>query len=512
MTAPAQNHTDRLPDLQILAPLAVEAAAARGGAPWAHVHRTGMGPRRSARSAELARQAAGSPVMIAGFCGALDPGLEPGDVILPTELRGPTGTTLCDDTTILAGHLQRAGFRVRRGPIASTQRLVWGSRRRALHQSGALAVDMESAWLASAVGGQPLVTLRVVMDTSHHELYRPLRTLSAFVTAYRTLRRACELAQDWAGALSSREVLLASPRASCAGVERAVEIVERVLEERGAPVYVRKQIVHNAHVVAELEERGAVFVEELDQVPRGATVIFSAHGVSPAVRREAAERGLDVIDATCPLVAKVHAEARRFAQNGFDIVLVGHEGHEEVDGTLGEAPERMHVIASPDEIGDLEVADPERVAYLTQTTLAVDDTAAVVERLRERFPALVGPASSDICYATQNRQDAVRALAAECDIVLVVGSSNSSNSRRLVEVSERAGCPALLVEDGREIPPQRLRDARRVGLTAGASAPEELVEDVIRAVEGLGSVTVTERTVAEEDIRFKLPREVRPTR
>jgi 4-hydroxy-3-methylbut-2-enyl diphosphate reductase len=371
---------------------------------------------------------------------------------------------------------------------------------------------MESAWLASAVGGQPLVTLRVVMDTSHHELYRPLRTLSAFVTAYRTLRRACEFVQDWAGALSPREVLLASPRASCAGVERAVEIVERVLEKRGAPIYVRKQIVHNAHVVAELEQRGAVFVEELEEVPRGATVIFSAHGVSPAVRREADERGLDVIDATCPLVAKVHAEARRFAQNGFDIVLVGHEGHEEVDGTLGEAPGRMHVIASPEEIGDLEVADPERVAYLTQTTLAVDDTAAVVERLRERFPALVGPASSDICYATQNRQDAVRALAAECDIVVVVGSSNSSNSRRLVEVSERAGCPALLVEGGREIPPHLLRDARRVGLTAGASAPEELVEAVIRAVEGLGSVTVSERTVAEEDIRFKLPREVRPTR
>src|SRR5436305_8877490 len=224
---------DGAPDLLVLAPLTVEAAAVRAGAPWARVHRTGMGPRRSARSAELARRAAGSPVMIAGFCGALNPELEPGDVILPTELRGPTGTTVCDDTTILAGHLRRAGFRVRQGPIASTQRLVWGSRRRALHHSGALAVDMESAWLASAVGGQPLVTLRVVMDTSRHELYRPLRTLSAFATAYRTLRRACGLVEDWARALSPRELLLASPRASCAGVERAVEVVERALEERG---------------------------------------------------------------------------------------------------------------------------------------------------------------------------------------------------------------------------------------------------------------------------------------
>jgi 4-hydroxy-3-methylbut-2-enyl diphosphate reductase len=471
-----------------------------------------MGPRRSARAAELARAEPGTPVLIAGFCGALDPELEPGDVILPTELRGPTGTTVCDDTTILAGALRRAGFGVRQGPIASSQRIVMGGRRRALARSGALAVDMESAWLASTVGGQPLVTLRVVMDTSRHELYRPVRTLSAFAKAYRTLSQACELIEDWARALSPREVLLASPRASCAGVERAVEIVERALGERGAPIYVRKQIVHNSHVVGQLEERGAIFVDELDQVPPGATVIFSAHGVSPAVRRQAAERDLDVIDATCPLVAKVHAEARRFAQNGFDIVLVGHEGHEEVDGTLGEAPDRMHVVSNAEEIETLDVQDPARVAYLTQTTLAVDDTAEVIHALRDRFPDLVGPPSSDICYATQNRQDAVRRLAQECDVVLVVGSANSSNSRRLVEVSERAGCPALLVEDGGDIPPARLRGVRRVGLTAGASAPEELVEGVVRALEGLGTVSLEERTVAREEIHFKLPPEVRPER
>jgi 4-hydroxy-3-methylbut-2-enyl diphosphate reductase len=286
-------------------------------------------------------------------------------------------------------------------------------------------------------------------------------------------------------------------------------VVERALEEREPPVYVRKQIVHNAYVVAELERRGAVFVEELDEVPSGSTVIYSAHGVSPAVRAQAAERELEVIDATCPLVAKVHAEARRFASAGMDIVLVGHEGHEEVDGTSGEAPEHTHVIASADEVETLEVEDPAKVAYLTQTTLAVDDTTDVVERLRGRFPELVGPPSSDICYATQNRQDAVRALADECDVVLVVGSGNSSNSRRLVEVSERAGCPALLVEDGGDIRPERLVGAHRVGLTAGASAPEELVQGVVGALAGLGRTVTEERSVAREEVHFRLPPEVR---
>jgi 4-hydroxy-3-methylbut-2-enyl diphosphate reductase len=241
-------------------------------------------------------------------------------------------------------------------------------------------------------------------------------------------------------------------------------------------------------------------------------VIFSAHGVSPAVRAAATRRRLDVIDATCPLVNKVHAEARRFAQSGFDIVLVGHEGHEEVDGTVGEAPARMHVIASADEVGSVQVDDPERVAYLTQTTLAIDETTGIVGALRDRFPKLVGPSSSDICYATQNRQDAVRALAEDCDTVLVVGSRNSSNSRRLVEVAERAGRPAALVEDGTDIPPELLIGADRVGLTAGASAPESLVEGVVRALDGLGGATVSERTVAREDVYFKLPPRSDPTR
>jgi 4-hydroxy-3-methylbut-2-en-1-yl diphosphate reductase len=495
-------------ELTVLAPLSVEARAVRSGAAWADVHRIGMGPRRAARGARVAEGAAA--VLIAGFCGALDPELEPGDVVLGSELRGPTGTTPLPDPSVLAGVLRRGGLRVRVGPIASSQRLVVRERRRALQRTGALAVDMESAWLASATHAQPLVTLRVVVDTHRNELHRPLRTLAGAAAAYRSLRRACALAEDWSRALGPREVVLAAPRASCAGVVRAVEVVERALEARGAPIYVRKQIVHNAHVVAELEQRGAIFVDEVDEVPSGSTVIFSAHGVSPAVRAAAAERDLDVIDATCPLVAKVHAEARRFADSGFDIVLVGHEGHEEVDGTVGEAPTRTHVIADANEVDSLEVDDPGRVAYLTQTTLAIDETAGVVDALRERFPALAGPASSDICYATQNRQDAVRSLAADCDVVLVVGSGNSSNSRRLVEVAERAGSRAALVEDGTEIPPELLIGCERVGLTAGASAPETLVEGVVSALDGLGGVTVSERAVAREDIHFKLPRDVRP--
>lgn len=496
-------------EIVVLAPLALEARAVRGGAPWADVRRIGMGPRRAARSAQLSAASGNRPILIAGFCGALDPSLEPGDIVLASELRGPTGTSACDDPTILAGVLRRGGLRVHIGPIASSQRLVVGERRWTLYRSGSLAVDMESAWLVPAARRRPLVTLRVVLDTNRRELHRPLQTLTGAAIAYRALRRACSLVEEWANALGSREVVLASPRASCAGVERAIEIVERALADRGAPIYVRKQIVHNAHVVRSLEQRGAIFVDELDEVPPGQTVIFSAHGVSPAVRSEARERGLDVIDATCPLVSKVHAEARRFAASGFDIVLVGHEGHEEVEGTFGEAPERIQIVATPEDVAAVQVSDPRRVAYLSQTTLAVDETDEVVSVLRSRFPEAVGPASSDICYATQNRQDAVRALARDCDLILVVGSTNSSNSRRLVEVAERAGCRAMLIDDAAQIPPAILQGVRRVGVTAGASAPEALVEQVLSALGGLGEVAVSERNVATETMQFKLPPEVR---
>ncbi len=306
-----------------------------------------------------------------------------------------------------------------------------------------------------------------------------------------------------------RTVLLAGPRSFCAGVERAIDIVERALDRYGAPVYVRRQIVHNTHVVQDLEARGARFVDELDAVPDGALVVIAAHGVAPEVHEEAHERGLRVIDATCPLVAKVHAEARRFARDGYRIVLVGHLDHEEVQGTVGEAPEAIEVVDEPAAADQVQASDPEHVAYLTQTTLAVDEVQEVVDALRARFPALTGPRADDICYATQNRQEAVRTLAAECDVMLVVGSRNSSNSNRLVEVAERFGCTARLLEDASELDDALVRDASTIGITAGASAPESLVQGVVEALAAFGPVDVVERDVVQESMRFTLPVEVR---
>jgi 4-hydroxy-3-methylbut-2-enyl diphosphate reductase len=300
-------------------------------------------------------------------------------------------------------------------------------------------------------------------------------------------------------------VLLAGPRSFCAGVERAIEIVERTLDRHGPPVYVRRHIVHNNHVVRRLEALGAVFVRELDEVPRGATVVYSAHGVSPAVRAEAAARGLTTVDATCPLVAKVHSQARRHVRDDRSIVFVGHAGHEEAEGAMGEAPGAFHLVQNAEDAERLEVDDPERVAFLTQTTLAVDETAAVVRVLRARFPLIQGPPQGDICYATSNRQAAVRALARQADLVLVVGSGHSSNSRRLVEVAEREGCRAHLIEDHTELDPAWLAGVGTVALSAGASAPAEQVRGVIAALAGLGPIEVEERTVMTETVAFRLP-------
>jgi 4-hydroxy-3-methylbut-2-en-1-yl diphosphate reductase len=306
-----------------------------------------------------------------------------------------------------------------------------------------------------------------------------------------------------------RTIWLASPRSFCAGVERAIAVVEQLLEARGGPIYVRKQIVHNTHVVADLEARGAVFVDELDGVPDGATVVFSAHGVSPAVRAEAASRGLEAIDATCPLVTKVHAEARRFASRGDTVILIGHAGHEEIEGTLGEAPDQTILAQSVDDVAELAVADPQRVSYLTQTTLAVDETTEIIQALRARFPALRGPASDDICYATTNRQHALQAIADQSDLVLVVGSKNSSNSLRLVELAQRRGIPSYLIDDPGDIRAEWLDGVEVVGVTAGASAPPRLVDAVISALAELGPVTVVEREITRENIRFTLPPVVR---
>ncbi|GHE29586.1 4-hydroxy-3-methylbut-2-enyl diphosphate reductase [Streptosporangium violaceochromogenes] len=307
-----------------------------------------------------------------------------------------------------------------------------------------------------------------------------------------------------------RRVLVAKPRGYCAGVDRAVQAVEKALERYGAPIYVRKQIVHNTHVVKTLEERGAVFVDETEEVPEDAIVVFSAHGVSPAVHHEAARRRLRTIDATCPLVTKVHNEARRFAAQDYDILLIGHEGHEEVEGTAGEAPERVRLVDGIDAVGTVQVKDPSRLVWLSQTTLSVDETTQTVSRLKERFPNLLDPPSDDICYATQNRQVAVKEIAARAQLVIVVGSSNSSNSKRLVEVALDHGADAShLVDDASFIKDEWLEGVTTVGLTSGASVPEELVAGVLAHLAARGFADVEEIESVHENVRFALPHELR---
>ncbi|TMM12618.1 MAG: 4-hydroxy-3-methylbut-2-enyl diphosphate reductase [Actinobacteria bacterium] len=304
-------------------------------------------------------------------------------------------------------------------------------------------------------------------------------------------------------------LLLAAPRGYCAGVDRAVQTVERALELYGPPVYVRKEIVHNKHVVEQLRERGAVFVDQETEVPEGETVVFSAHGVAPSVHANAERRTLRTIDATCPLVTKVHVEAKKFAAQGYTIVLIGHAGHEEVEGTMGEAPESIVLIETEEDVDRLEVEDPERVAYISQTTLSVDETDAIIARLRERFPSIVGPRTDDICYATTNRQAAVREMAGECDLVLVIGSKNSSNSNRLVEVARAHGAEAHLIDNELLVEEEWLEGKRTVGITSGASAPEELVQRLVDFFRERGTREVSEFEVVQEDVRFMLPKEIR---
>jgi 4-hydroxy-3-methylbut-2-enyl diphosphate reductase len=305
-----------------------------------------------------------------------------------------------------------------------------------------------------------------------------------------------------------QQIVLAGPRGFCAGVDRAIDIVELALQVCPPPVYVRREIVHNRHVVEALRAKGAHFVDELDEVPDDATVIFSAHGISPAVRAEAQRRRLRVIDATCPLVTKVHLEAVRYAREGYSIILVGHADHDEVVGTMGEAPDRMFLIAHPEDVDRLDVPDPDKVAYLTQTTLSVDDTRDCIEALRRRFPKIVGPAKDDICYATQIRLAAVKTVASEVDVLLVIGAANSSNANRLVEVSTVMGTPSYLINDKNDIRPEWLEEAGRVGVTAGASTPEHLVTEVVEELRRKHGSNVQEVHVVEEDVRFGLPREL----
>jgi 4-hydroxy-3-methylbut-2-enyl diphosphate reductase len=308
--------------------------------------------------------------------------------------------------------------------------------------------------------------------------------------------------------MGGMDVLLANPRGFCAGVERAIEIVERALESRGAPIYVRHEIVHNKYVVDDLRKKGAVFVEELDEVPRGSTVIFSAHGVSQEIRRDAEARGLKVFDATCPLVTKVHVEVAKMLREGYEIVMIGHRGHPEAEGTMGQSESGMHLVETVEDVAQLRVRDAGRLAYVTQTTLSVDDAAQIVAALRARFPAVRGPKRDDICYATQNRQDAVKFMAPRCDVVIVVGSPNSSNSNRLREVAENMGVEAYMVDDASQLRAEWVAGKPRVGVTAGASAPEVLVNALIERLQELGAKSVRPLEGIAEHVVFTLPREL----
>ena len=488
----------------ICTPLRVERAALRGAD--ARVVRTGMGKDRSVAAAAALAASGPVPLLVAGVGGGLATDLRAGDLVVATEVNGGHAPADSPSAPMLAAALRRLGLRVHTGPIVTTPTLTGQLAQQA--EPAALAVDMESAYLAPAATAQPFAAVRAIVDSPDRPLLRP-GTPARGIAALRALRRAVPALEQWVAATAvAREVLLASPRSFCAGVERAIDIVDRALDRYGPPVYVRRQIVHNAHVVRQLQDRGAIFVTEVDEVPEGSLAVLAAHGVSPAVREEAAGRNLSVIDATCPLVTKVHAEVRRYAARGDTVFLIGHRDHEEVEGTYGEAPANVIVVEDLDEAARVAPPDPESVAYAMQTTLAVDEADEIAQVLRSRFPSLAAPRKDDICYATTNRQSAVRAVAQESDIVLVVGSTNSSNSKRLVEVAEREGTPAYLIDDAGEVDLRWLAGASRVGVTAGASAPPSLVDGLIHALSGLGPVTVRETQVVEEDVHFTLPKEV----
>ncbi len=492
--------------LLVFAPLRFEANAVRRGftLPTSRVQRTGMGAARSRKAAAQSKPGPFSAMVVMGTAAGLADGLRAGDLVVATEVTDGETTVELPGAELLAAELRRAGLNARAGRVVQVKKIINSAERTRLAADGFIAADMESAALVAATAGRPVAVIRAVSDGG----FGP-GMVTGGMTALRSLRAAAPVAERWAAACRERTVLLAGPRSFCAGVERAIEIVERALELRGAPVYVRKQIVHNTRVVADLEARGAIFVDELDEVPNGATVVFSAHGVAPAVRTDASQRSLSVIDATCPLVSKVHAEARRFAEKGYTVALIGHAGHEEVEGTLGEAPDSTVLVQTAADVEALSVADPSKVAFLMQTTLAIDEATDVSGALREKFPQMRAPGSDDICYATTNRQAAVRAVATDADVVLVAGSKNSSNSVRLVERSEREGTPAHLIDGATDINLSWLTGASVVGLTAGASAPPAVVSEIITALSGLGTVTVTERVTTTESVQFGLPREVR---
>jgi 4-hydroxy-3-methylbut-2-enyl diphosphate reductase len=498
-------------ELLVCSPLRLEARAMRRGLDGrGEVRRSGYGVARATATARELHDAAFKMMAVGGVGGGLAEDQRPGDIVVGTQVSrlGSADSVTLASAPLLAGELRRAGLRATAGKIVTVDHLVRRGQREQLTAEGALAADMESAPLLEAAAGRPAVVLRALSDTPASPLFSP-RAVPGGIAALRSLRLAGPALARWAEACAPRQVLLAGPRSFCAGVERAIEIVERVLDRHGPPVYVRKQIVHNKVVVTDLEGRGAIFVDELDEVPDGAIVVFSAHGVSPEVREQASARGLEAIDATCPLVSKVHVEARRFAAEGYQVAFIGHAGHEEVEGTLGEAPRAMTLVETVDDVARLKPQDPGKVAYLMQTTLSADEAGGITDALLERFPGARGPGSDDICYATTNRQLAVRAIAAESDVLLVAGSANSSNSKRLVETAERAGTPSFLIDGPEDIQLDWLAGTSVVGLTAGASAPPAVVGQIIDALSGLGQVEVSERVVATESIRFGLPKELK---
>jgi 4-hydroxy-3-methylbut-2-enyl diphosphate reductase len=452
-----------------------------------------------------ARHPERAPTLVAGVAGSPRADIRPGELVVASSVRGPDGQSVdVPSAPLLAGALRRLGLTVHVGEILTSATILRPSS--GGHPGGALAVDMESSALAPPAG-TPFASVRAIVDTPAHPLYR-FGTLSRGLGALRTLRTAAPALAQWIAATGPREVRLAGPRSFCAGVARAIDTVDRALERFGAPVYVRRQIVHNAHVVRELQARGAVFVQEAEEVPPGSVLVLAAHGVAPAVRQQARERELRVVDATCPLVAKVHTEVRRYTGRGDTVFLIGHAEHEEVEGTVGEAPNDVIVVTDAEAARRVQPPDPDRVAYTMQTTLAMDEAEDIAGILRERFPKLAAPRTDDICYATTNRQRAVRAIAEDVELVLVVGSANSSNSRRLVEVAEREGVPAHLVDDVTEVDLRWLAGVTKVGITAGASAPPHLVSQLVHCLEGLGPVDSRESRLVDEDVLFALPREV----
>ena len=525
--------------LLVLAPLRVEAAALRRAGGARRVIVTGMGPAAAARAVRALEGAADGPVAVAGFCGSLRDGVEPGDVVVASEVRCPIGVVSLPSAAALSHSLRRTGLKVHVGPILSTDHVVRGSERARLATDGALAVDMESFWLVSGVharrtaadlhaadaagvghggrsgvegaGDHRTAVVRVVSD-SPGSGFGPAGLLASGVKGLRGLTRVGGCLESWAAATGPRTVLIAAPRSFCAGVRRAIDITEQALAQFGAPLYVRREIVHNRHVVDSFRDRGVVFVRELSEVPEGRVVVLSAHGVSPAVQAEAQDRGLETIDATCPLVARLHAKARLLVEQGHLIVFIGKKGHDETEGVVGEAPDSIVVVEDRGDIdrldwGDARASEPASladatIATLTQTTLAPHDVEGLVAGLRERFPRLIVPRATDVCYASRNRQEAVRRVAPECDWFLVIGSASSSNSRRLMEEAQRMGTPAALVDDESDLDLARLVGVRTLGLTAGASAPELLVQRMLAFLEALGPLDVRELRAGADERHF----------